>query len=176
MNIINICNAVNLPKKVIVNKEIPKYILNEHIESIKYRSILERNISKVNIIADLKEDNIDIKPYYSDQELFVEIFYLFIEIKNYCELSEVFKFISEIIPYPLIIIFKFEYDFIIYMGDFTRKSDNFLKLTKMFHSTTMNEEDLRLMLNNLPISKDDMRGYYNQLKYFIMTSYNQKHK
>lgn len=168
MDINDICELVNLPKSTIVNREIPKYILNDHIEDLKYRSILEKNIFKVNIISDLKENNTGMKSYSSDEELFVEIIYLFVEISKYCELSEVFKFISNIIPYPIVIIFEFEDDFIIYMGDYQRIKDDFLKLKESFHSNTIDEIGLRMMFEKLPMPKNvNMKSYYQEIKSFI---------
>lgn len=170
MDINDICKLVHVPEKVIVNRKLPKYMIINHISNLSYRSVIEKNISEINIVADLKESNSGIESFESEDELYTEIIYLYVKINNYGNLSEIFNFLSGIIPYPLVVIFRMGNDLIIYAGDYKRKKDDFLKIENIYCSDTLSALDISSYYNDdAELSKDNMKTYYLGVKeYFKM--------
>lgn len=145
----------HFPSETIINKNIPKLQIYKHLKSNDEKNYLQDKVKSIYLLASYKTNNTNIPKFESEQELYSEIEFFYIEAKQALNKEKVYKILTKTIPYPLVILFEENDRFIFYFGKFSKLSNGFLKLEQFYNSLDYDENQIRSILSKLNFSKLD---------------------
>lgn len=155
------------PKETIINRNLPKVQIYSHMKSVSDKQFLQDNVQSIYILASFKASNANIPTYESDEESYQEIQFLYVATKQQGASEKIYKMLSNLIPYPLVILTEDPKNFILYTGRFERLANNFLKLLNTYPSPVYEKEDVEIILEQIALSelpKQNLKAFYDGLR------------
>lgn len=171
MEIKQIIRAWDFPKNTIINRNLPKATLYKQMMDAKKKEFLQNSVQTIYWMASYKTDNTNIKLFSSDEELYTEVEFIYVQVRNDDVSDKVYKTIAELIPYPLVVLMEDPNKLHIVSGRYERKTGNVLRLTKVYKSSDYNEVAIiqflnKLTLKNLP--KSNFKVFYDTIRDIII--------
>jgi len=110
-------NYLNIPKSCGVGSPIFKKTFYEIADlSTSDKKLFANNIKKITWQYSLKEENTNIKPYKDDLIDYPEIEIIEVELLSDTRLNRIAEIIMRAIPYPMLLIFKMQEKFKLYLA------------------------------------------------------------
>lgn len=172
MEIKDIIKWWEFPKATIINRNLPKTQIYPHIKNTKDRQFLMDSVQSIYMLANYKTENTNIPIYESDEELYQEIWFYYVKTKGKGESEKIFRLLSNLIPYPIVILMEESDFFTIYTGRFEKLSTGYLKLLNMYPSPLYKEIDTEFTLKKLSVSKlpcQNLKDFYDSLRDELIT-------
>ncbi|MFG5465339.1 DUF4391 domain-containing protein [Enterococcus faecalis] len=160
------------PRATIINRNLPKTQIYPHMKNAADKQFLQDAVQSIYMLASFKAENTHIPVYEDVNELYQEIQFLYVRTKNKGESTKIYKMLSHLIPYPLVILTDEPDSFTVYTGQFEKLSTGFLKLLNVYPSPIYQDEDLEcvlryLSMDNLP--RQNLKTFYDGLRDKIAT-------
>lgn len=153
MEIKDIIKWWKFPKATIINRNLPKTQIFPHIKNAKDKQFLIDSVQSIYMLANFKTDNTQIPNYKSDDELYTEIWFYYVKTKKSGESEKIFKILTGLIPYPLVILTDEADGFTLYTGKFKRLTNDYLKLENIYPSPIFKYEEANSILDKLTIEE-----------------------
>lgn len=169
----DIINWWKFPKATIINRNLPKTQIYPHMKTPKDKQFLQDSVQSIYILASLKTDNMHIAVYEDDKELYQEIQFLYVKTKDKGDSTKIYKMLSQLIPYPLVILTDEPDHFTIYTGRFEKISTGYLKLVSVYPSPVYPDKDLEDVLQQLTLidlPRQNLKTFYDGLRDEIATA------
>ncbi|AQW20956.1 chemotaxis protein [Lentilactobacillus curieae] len=160
------------PNSTIINRNLPKTQIYPHMKEATDKHFLQDSVQNIYVLATLRKDNTNIDVYEDDKELYQEIQFLYVKTKGKGDSTKIYKMLSLLIPYPLVILTDEPDSFTIYTGRFEKKSTGYLNLANIYPSPVYQDEELQMVLHrisfiNLP--NQNMKVLYDGIRDEIAT-------
>jgi len=161
------------PNATVINRNLPKTQIYPHMKSVADKQFLQDSVQSIYMLANLKSDNTNIATYEDDKEIYQEIQFLYVKTKDRGDSTKIYRILSRLIPYPLVILIDEADKFTIYAGRFEKLQTGFLKIMKIYSSPIYQDKDLegvlqQIALINLP--RQDLKAFYDGLCDEIVTA------
>lgn len=172
MNLNNIIKLWRFPKSTIINRNLPKVHIYPHLKKTKDKDFVQNNVQSIYVLANLRTENTRIPTFESEGELYQEVQFLYIKTKEYGDSEKIFTLLSNLIPYPLVVLIEEEANYIIFTGRYEKLSTNYLRLSKPYYSPSYKEDELEDILKKLEVSnlpKQNLKVFYDQIRDIIST-------
>ncbi|WP_238842630.1 DUF4391 domain-containing protein [Vagococcus hydrophili] len=143
------------------------------MKNTKDKQFLQNFVQSIYLLASLKTENTRIEVYEDDKVLYQEIQFLYVEMKDKGESNKIYKILTHLIPYPLVILFEESDCFTIYTGRFERNSEDFLKLVNIYPSPVYQKRDLENVLQQLTLidlPRQNFKTFYDGLRNEIISA------
>ncbi|EOH95247.1 DUF4391 domain-containing protein [Enterococcus pallens] len=155
MEIVEIINAWQFPPNTLINRYLPKNDFYKHLRKTEDKRLVQKMIKRIWWLASFKSETTNIPIYESENELYTEIEFLYVQMNEQVAFDKIFQVLSNAIPYPLVVFVAFPEDCAIYTGKYERKKDDYLKLIRTYPSACFTEGEIqntlkKLSLQNLP--------------------------
>ena len=137
------------------------------------KQFLQDSVQSIYMLANLKTDNTNIAVYEDDKELYQEIQFLYGKTKDKGDSTKIYKMLSHLIPYPLVILIDEPDSFTIYTGRFEKLSTGFLKLVNVYPSPVYQDENLEEVLQQISLidlPRQNLKTFYDGLRDEIATA------
>lgn len=137
------------------------------------KQFLQDSVQSIYMLASLKTDNTHIAVYEDDKELYQEIQFLYVKIKDKGDSTKIYKMLAHLIPYPLVILTDGPDSFTIYTGRFEKLSTGFLKLVNVYPSPVYQDENLEEVLQQISLidlPRQNLKTFYDGLRDEIATA------
>ncbi|MCG4282292.1 DUF4391 domain-containing protein [Lacticaseibacillus saniviri] len=141
------------PAATVINKNLPKTQVFPHIRDAKDKKLLTDAVQSIYMLADFKPENTNIPAFQSDEELYSEVWFYYVKTKENEKSEKIYRLLSKIIPYPIVVLTEFQDEFRLYTGRSVRQSTDFLKLIRIYPSPSYSVERAPKILENLAVSK-----------------------
>lgn len=155
------------PKATIINKNLPKTQIFPHMKNAKDKQFLTDSVQSIYMLANFKTENTNIPSFESEEELYTEIWFYYVKTKEKGNLEKIFKLLSSLIPYPLVVLTDEVDDFTLYTGRFERQASNYLKLKNIYPSPIYNIENAESVFADLDLSelpRQNFKVFYDGLR------------
>ena len=155
------------PKATIINKNLPKIQIFPHMKNAKDKHFLTDSVQSIYMLANFKSENTNILSFESEDELYTEIWFYYVKTKEKGNSEKIFKLLSSLIPYPLVVLTDEIEDFTLYTGRFERQPNNFLKLKNIYPSPIYNIDSAESVLADLDLSelpRQNFKVFYDGLR------------
>ena len=155
------------PKATIINKNLPKIQIFPHMKNAKDKQFLTDSVQSIYMLANFKSENTNILSFESEDELYTEIWFYYVKTKEKGNSEKIFKLLSSLIPYPLVVLTDEIEDFTLYTGRFERQPNNFLKLKNIYPSPIYNIDSAESVLADLDLSelpRQNFKVFYDGLR------------
>lgn len=128
---------LNIPDSCFIGNTIYKKLFYENADlSSSDKALFTEGISKITWLYCLKTENINIRPYKEDVRDYPEIEVIEVELSKDYKLKRIAEIIMRTIPYPMLLIFKFEDAVQLYVAhQRVNQSDNSKNTIEEFIST-----------------------------------------
>ena len=143
------------------------------MKNVADKQFLQDSVQSIYMLASLKTDNTHIAVYEDDKELYQEIQFLYVKIKDKGDSTKIYKMLAHLIPYPLVILPDGPDSFTIYTGRFEKLSTGFLKLVNVYPSPVYQDENLEEVLQQIPLidlPRQNLKTFYDGLRDEIATA------
>lgn len=137
------------------------------------KQFLQDSVQSIYMLASLKTDNTHIAVYEDDKELYQEIQFLYVKIKDKGDSTKIYKMLAHLIPYPLVILTDGPDSFTIYTGRFEKLSTGFLKLVNVYPYPVYQDENLEEVLQQISLidlPRQNLKTFYDGLRNEIATA------
>lgn len=137
------------------------------------KQFLQDSVQSIYMLASLKTDNTHIAVYEDDKELYQEIQFLYVKIKDKGDSTKIYKMLAHLIPYPLVILTDGPDSFTIYTGRFEKLSTGFLKLVNVYPYPVYQDENLEEVLQQISLidlPRQNLKKFYDGLRDEIATA------
>lgn len=137
------------------------------------KQFLQDSVQSIYMLATLKTDNTHIAVYENEKELYQEIQFLYVKTKYKGDSTKIYKMLSHLIPYPLVILADEDDSFTIYTGRFEKLSTGFLKLVNVYPSPVYQDEDLEEVLQQITLidlPRQNLKTFYDGFRDKIATA------
>lgn len=161
------------PSDTIINRNLPKTQIYPHMKNVADKQFLQDSVQSIYMLASLKTDNTHIAVYEDDKELYQEIQFLYVKIKDKGDSTKIYKMLAHLIPYPLVILTDGPDSFTIYTGRFEKLSTGFLKLVNVYPSPVYQDENLEEVLQQISLidlPRQNLKTFYDGLRDEIATA------
>ncbi|MBS5941311.1 MAG: DUF4391 domain-containing protein [Ligilactobacillus salivarius] len=161
------------PSATIINRNLPKTQIYPHMKNVADKQFLQDSVQSIYMLASLKTDNTHIAVYEDDKELYQEIQFLYVKIKDKGDSTKIYKMLAHLIPYPLVILTDGPDSFTIYTGRFEKLSTGFLKLLNVYPSPVYQDENLEEVLQQISLidlPRQNLKTFYDGLRDEIATA------
>lgn len=161
------------PSATIINRNLPKTQIYPHMKNVVDKQFLQDSVQSIYMLASLKTDNTHIAVYEDDKELYQEIQFLYVKIKDKGDSTKIYKMLAHLIPYPLVILTDGPDSFTIYTGRFEKLSTGFLKLVNVYPSPVYQDENLEEVLQQISLidlPRQNLKTFYDGLRDEIATA------
>ncbi|WP_419894028.1 DUF4391 domain-containing protein [Ligilactobacillus salivarius] len=161
------------PSATIINRNLPKTQIYPHMKNVADKQFLQDSVQSIYMLASLKTDNTHIAVYEDDKELYQEIQFLYVKIKDKGDSTKIYKMLAHLIPYPLVILTDGPDSFTIYTGRFEKLSTGFLKLVNVYPSPVYQDENLEEVLQQISLidlPRQNLKTFYDGLRDEIATA------
>lgn len=156
------------PKEAVVDYVIPKKDFYENYEmKTRDKNIFTKDIEQIKWLYSLQKDTINIDPYSDEEKDYEEIEVIQVLLKRKTNnLERMAEIIHRVMPYPLLLIFRFNNEFLISVAHKRNSKTDSEKvtLTDMRYTPWMNEDFLgefdSKLLDKLAIDKLDKGNIY----------------
>ena len=152
----------NFPKATIINRNLPKSQIFLHIKKSTDKKFIQDAVQSVYLLANFKTSNTNIPVYKDEQKIYEEIQFFYVKTKNINNPLKIYKILSFLIPYPLVVIMRNSDKYTINTGEFQRLPSGKLKLKNIYSSPRYLESDFNCVLQKLTL-KDFYDGLCNQV-------------
>lgn len=155
------------PKATVINRNLPKNQIYPHMKSPSDKQFLQDEVQSIYMMASFKTDNTHIPIFENETELYQEVQFLYVATKDTGNSEKIYKLLSGLIPYPLVIIIEELESFTIYTGRFEKQSTGFLKLKNVYPSPVYQSDEAeevlsRFILTHLP--RQNLKVFYDGLR------------
>ncbi len=143
------------------------------MKNVADKQFLQDSVQSIYMLASLKTDNTHIAVYEDDKELYQEIQFLYVKIKDKGDSTKIYKMLAHLIPYPLVILTDGPDSFTIYTGRFEKLSTGFLKLVNVYPSPVYQDENLEEVLQQISLidlPRQNLKTFYDGLRDEIATA------
>lgn len=143
------------------------------MKNVADKQFLQDSVQSIYMLASLKTDNTHIAVYEDDKELYQEIQFLYVKIKDKGDSTKIYKMLAHLIPYPLVILTDGPDSFTIYTGRFEKLSTGFLKLLNVYPSPVYQDENLEEVLQQISLidlPRQNLKTFYDGLRDEIATA------
>lgn len=161
------------PSATIINRNIPKTQIYPHMKSASDKQFLQDTVQSIYLLASFRSANTHIAVYKDDHELYQEIQFLYVQTKNKGDSEKIYKMLSRLMPYPLVVLTNEPASFTIYTGRFEQLATGFLKLINVYPSPVYQDEELQEVLNQLSMDglpRQNLKVFYDGLRDKIATA------
>lgn len=161
------------PSATIINRNLPKTQIYTHVKNAAGKQFLQDSVQSIYMLASLKTDNTHIAVYEDDKELYQEIQFLYVKTKDKGDSTKIYKMLSHLIPYPVVILTDEPDSFTIYTGRFEKLSTGFLKLVNVYPSPVYQDENLEEVLQQIALidlPHQNLKTFYDGLRDKIATA------
>ncbi len=172
MKVNDIIKFWNLDKETIINRNLPKVQIYSALNKTKDKEFIQKTIQSIYLIANYKPENTRIPLYESDFESYQEIQFMHIKVRKDNSEKNVFKILSEIIPYPLISIIQNNEQFVIMTGRYEKLSNGYLRLIQSYSSPIYSTDEIENVLSIYNLNnykKYNLKLFYDDLRDDIST-------
>lgn len=155
------------PKATIINKNLPKTQIFLHMKSAKDKKFLTDSVQSVYMLANFKTDNTHIPSFESDDELYTEVWFYYVKTKEKGDSEKIFKILSGLIPYPIVVLTDEPECFTLYTGRYERQINNHLKLKNIYPSPVYKHNEAESVLEKLILSelpRQNFKVFYDGLR------------
>lgn len=148
-------NKLNIPESCELNKNVYKSLFYDKSD-MKYadKQVFTKDIEKISWLYTLKEDTIPISAYIDEEQDYSEIAIIEVDLRKKNRIERIADIMQRTIPYPLMIIFKFENDILINLAykkinkaDHEKATYNQLIQTDWIDLEDLNEQEETLIDN-----------------------------
>ncbi|MDN4009378.1 DUF4391 domain-containing protein [Latilactobacillus sakei] len=160
------------PSATVINRNLPKTQIFPHIKNPKDKQFLTDAVQSIYMLANFKYENTNIPKYESDDELYQEIWFYYLKMKDSGNAARVYRLLSGLIPYPIIALIDEPDDFVVYTGRLKKAANNFLKLVNVYPSPEYQKDNLQQVLESLSLadlSKQNLKTLYDDLRQLLTT-------
>lgn len=162
----------NFPKATIINRNLPKSQIFLHIKKSTDKKFIQDAVQSVYLLANFKTSNTNIPVYKDEQKIYEEIQFFYVKTKNINNPLKIYKILSFLIPYPLVVIMRNLDKYTINTGEFQRLPSGKLKLINIYSSPKYSESDFncvlqKLVLKDLP--NNNFKEFYDGLCNQVVT-------
>ncbi len=137
------------------------------------KQFLQDTVQSIYLIASFRSDNTHIAVYKDDRELYQEIQFLYVQTKNRGDSEKIYKMLSRLMPYPLVVLIDEPSSFMIYTGRFEQVASGFLKIINVYPSPIYQDEKLEEVLHELSMDglpRQNLKVFYDGLRDGIVTA------
>lgn len=173
MEIKDIIRWWKFPSATIINRNIPKTQIYPHMKTVSDKQFLQDAVQSIYLLASFRSDNTHIAVYKDDHELYQEIQFLYVQTKNKGDSEKIYKMLSRLMPYPLVVLTGEPASFTIYTGRFEQLTTGFLKLISVYPSPVYQDERLQSVLYQLSMDdlpRQNLKVFYDGLRDMIATA------
>lgn len=137
-------DILDLPKKSVVNKKMPKNQFQKIIEK-KYFDILISDVEAIYIYSVLNKATTNIMPLQNDEYNISEIMILNIELRNKNNVKNIRKIFHNVIPNPIILVLSYEdsIDLSLAMKRLNKNDNMKVIMDDIYSSDFINLEELK---------------------------------
>lgn len=161
------------PSATIINRNIPKTQIYPHMKSASDKQFLQDTVQSIYLLASFRSDNTHIAVYKDDHELYQEIQFLYVQTKNKGDSEKIYKMLSRLMPYPLVVLTNESASFTIYTGRFGQLTTGFLRLVNVYPSPIYQDKKLKnvlLQLSMHDLPRQNLKVFYDGLRDKIATA------
>lgn len=173
MNYNDFINKLNIPEVCELNKNVYKSLFYDKSD-MKYsdKQVFTKDIEKISWLYTLKEDTISISAYGDEEKDYSEIAIIEVDLRKTNRIERVADIMQRTIPYPLMIIFKYENNILINLAhkrinkaDHEKATYNQLIQTDWIDLEKLNEQEKHLIdnLNFQDLSYFNFYQFYSDL-------------
>ncbi|UTH00511.1 DUF4391 domain-containing protein [Macrococcoides canis] len=157
-----ILTTLNLPKESWTLRTFPFNQLEKQLTLSQRKLFQEKIVSRgIRILATISERNTNILKYDSETEKYEEIILFQIKVNQFSKVKDIYKILSSVMPYPLIIIFNSEDSYKIIMSEHEKTDNGYLKVTNMLETTETKNLDAYLCAAELiNLDKTSLKTLY----------------
>lgn len=155
------------PKATVINRNLPKTQIFPHIKNVKDKHFLTGSVQSIYMLANFKTDNTNISVYESDEELYQEIWFYYVKTKEQGDSEKIYRLLSALIPYPIVVLTDEPENFTLYTGRFEKLSTGYLKLLSVYPSPVYKGEEVESVLKKLVLSElphQNFKVFYDGLR------------
>src|SRR5699024_6087163 len=106
---------LHVPKESVYKQFIPKQQFYSHGHFTQAeKDIFVKGIERITLYAQLTRDNTNMDTYRDDVKTYEEIAVFLLEIRKTANLDKIARLMMEAIPYPMILIGKYEEQYVFY--------------------------------------------------------------
>jgi len=157
--------SLNLPKECVYKQFIPKKQFYTHGKlKPSEKAIFTQEIERITLYAQLTRQNTNIPIFKDETRTYEEISIFLVELRELREMERIARLIMESIPYPIILIVKFE-DQYNFFGAHLRDNlvdEQSIILEKVYQTGFLDSNSVFIeQINYLNLSKVDFFTFYN---------------
>ena len=157
--------SLNLPKECVYKQFIPKKQFYTHGDlKATEKTMFTQGIERITLYAQLTRENTNILPYKDETRTYEEVSIFLVELREIQGSEKIANLIMESIPYPLILIMKFN-DQYNYFGAHQRDNlvdEQKIILEKVFQTGIIDSTSIFIeKMNYLGLRKNNFFTFYN---------------
>lgn len=160
----------NFPNESKINQKIfKKNIYDNGILNTKQKDLIQNDIESIVLDYNLSPKNVNIPIYKDEQRVYEEIEIIGIELRNKTDEKQISEIIMRLIPYPCLIIFKFEDEYKISAAHQRLNNVDITKnvLEQIYITEWFKEDENQSFLEKLNIKNIDQANYYTIYSEYI---------
>lgn len=162
MDIEQLFEITKLPIKSKQRSNIPKNAIYPHLKKTEDKNLIQDSVRSIYLLAVLNQSTTNLTVYESDTEYFNEILLIHVFMREKNKEDKVFKILSRIFLYPIIVVFSIEGYSSIHTGKYDKKMVNGIasvRVTKTYSSKKYTENELMRLFNQIKLDQLTQRNF-----------------